>query len=98
MGNPARCSEKGFILIEAADQLNADGQPVRSAMGGKRDGGRMQRRPEFLESRIARRLEALGRLARDRRRISAGDLGCDNLGDPALPKESETLRLECLCN
>jgi hypothetical protein len=37
-------------------------------------------------------------LARDRRRISAGDLGCDNHGDPALPKESETLRLEYLCN
>src|SRR6266700_4514656 len=63
--DPACCGDKRFILIEPADQLNADGQPVRSAMGRKRDRGCMQRRPEFLKSGIARRLQTLGRFARD---------------------------------
>src|ERR1700712_4883487 len=62
---PARNRDEGLIVMDAADQLNADGQTLRPLMGRERDGRSVQRGPEFLKARIAGGCEAQRRFPGD---------------------------------
>ena len=61
--NPARAGEQPVVVVALPDQLDADRQIVRPAMGRQRHARRVQRRPDRLHGAVAGRSEALGRFA-----------------------------------